>query len=126
MKNLDLIFDLLIYEGSTTNDPKDAIKVHNKIQETEVQSNSKQQLAVADNTTDLVISLPDANSDYLIILTDRDISIKHNGSSTAETLKTRAPGKKTLVFYHRGPTTTLTLSNSSGAVANVDIIIANK
>lgn len=126
MKNLDLIIDLLSYEGSATNDPADAIKVRNKIQETEITSISRQQIQVADSTVDLSISLPDANSDYLIILGDQDVSIKLNGWSTPLSLTTRASGKKTLLFYARGPITGLSVSNSSGGVANLDIVLVNK
>lgn len=126
MKNLDIIFDLLSYEGRPTNDPADAIKLKAKLNETAIASISRQQIQIADSVTDQAVTLPDPNSDYLIILTDRDVSIKLSGGSTALPLKTRANGTKTLVFYIRGPVTGLTVSNASGASANIDIIIANK
>lgn len=126
MKNLDIILDLLSYEGSTTNDPVDAIKVKNKSQETEITSITRQEFQVADGTTALSIVLPDADSDYLVILTDREISINLNGWATALTLKPRAIGKKTWVYYTKGSITGLTVSNASGGTANIDIILANK
>lgn len=126
MKNLDIVLSLLSYEGAATNDPANGIKIKNKIQETEITDISLQQIKVADSTTDQAITLPAANSDYLIILADRDISIKLNGSADPVALKARANGTKTLMFYTRGLITSLSLSNSSGALVNVDILIANK
>lgn len=126
MKNLDIIFDLLSYEGAATNDPADAVKIKNKINETQITSLSRQQLQILTATVDQAIALPDPNSDYLIILTDQDISIKLNGSSTVQALPARGNNLKTLVLYVRGPVTSLTMSNSSGKTANVDILVANK
>ncbi len=126
MKSLDIILEVLSYEGAATNDPADAIKLKTKINETECTAVSRQQIQVADGASDIVIALPDPNSDYVMILGDRDISIKLNGWATALSLKTRANGKKTLLFYTKGPVTSLSVSNASGAVANVDIIAVNK
>lgn len=126
MINLDIILEVLAYEGPQTNDPADAEKIKNRIQESTVLGLSRQRIQVADATTDQAITLPDPASDYLFILTDRDISIKLDGSATAIALKTRANGKKTFVFYTRGPITALTVSNASGGIANVDILVANK
>ena len=126
MKNLDLTIDLISYAGSTSNDPADAIKVFNRLQDTAITSVSRQQIQVPDTTTDLPITLPDPNSDYLLILIDRDVSIKLNGWSTPLVLKTKANGKSTLAFYTKGPVTGLSVSNASGDVANVDIFLANK
>jgi hypothetical protein len=125
MKNLDIILDLLGYEGSPTNDPKDAIKAYNKTQETEIKGLIRNNYQIANATTDLSIVVPNP-TDYLVILADREISIKLNGWATALTLKPRANGKKTWVYYTKGSVTGLTVSNASGDVANVDIIIANK
>lgn len=125
MKNLDLILDLLAYEGAATNDPKDATKVTNKTQETEIKGLIRYDYQFADGALDQVVVVPNP-TDYLVILADREISIKLNGWSTALTLKPRANGKKTWVYYTKGSVTGLSVSNASGAVANVDIIVANK
>ncbi len=126
MITLNVILDILAYEGSPTNDPADAEKIKNTVNETTVTSTTRYKLQVADSVTDQAVALPDPSSDYLVILTDRDISIKINGSTTALVLKTRANGKKTFVYYTKGPISALTVSNASGAVANIDILVANK
>lgn len=126
MKNLDIILDILSYDGSQTNDPEDAIKIKNRVKETDMTAVSRQYIQLPDSTVDSTITIPDANSDYLAILSNRDISIKLDGSSTAISLKTRAAGKRTLVFFAKGPITALTISNASGGVADVDVFIANK
>lgn len=126
MITLNVILDLIAYEGTPTNDPSDAEKIKNTVNETTVAAITRYKLQLADSTTDQAVALPDPNSDYLVILTDRDISAKVNGSATAVALKTRANGKKTFVYYTKGPVTGLTLSNASGGIANVDILIANK
>lgn len=126
MKNLDIIFNLLSYEGSPTNDPSDGNKIKNKISETAITSVTREQFQIADATVDEGITFPDDNPDYVVILCDQDISIKLNGWVTALTLKTKSPGKKTLMFFTKGPVSALTVSNSSGQVANIDVILANK
>jgi hypothetical protein len=126
MINFDVLLNVLGYEGPQTNDPADAEKINNRIQESTVTALTRQRIQIADATTDQVIAIPDPNSEYLFVLTDRDISIKLNGSATAVALKTRANGKKTFVFYTKGAITGLTLSNASGGIANVDILVANK
>jgi hypothetical protein len=125
MKNLDLILDLLAYEGSATNDPKDATKVFNKTQETEIKGLVRYDYQIGDGTSDQAVVVPNP-TDYLVILSDREISIKLNGWTTSLTLKPRANGKKTWVYFTKGSVTGLSVSNSSGAIANVDIIVANK
>lgn len=125
MNNLDILFELLAYEGSPSNDPADAIKVVNRSQETNYTAVSRQKIQVPNLATDIAITLPDPSSDCLVILADQDISIKLNGGS-AEALKTRQSGKKTLVYYRRGPTTALSVSNASGKTVALDIILANK
>lgn len=125
MKQLDITFKLLAYTGAATNDPANGDKVSNRTQESDIKDVSRNQIEVADATVDRVISLPDAACEYLVILGDRDISVKVNGGS-AEALKTRANGKMTLMYFKRGAITSLSVSNASGATANVDILIANK
>ncbi len=126
MKNLDLIIDLLAYEGAATNNPADAVKIRNKVQETAIIDLNRYQFSIADLAADQAISLPADEALYTVILVDREVSIKLNGSSDALTLTPRANGTKTWVFFTRGTVTGLTVSNSSGATANIDILAANK
>jgi len=126
VKKLDLILDMLVYEGNQTNDPTDADKIKGKIQETEILEVIRNKLSLADATVDQVVALPENPSTYLVILVDRQVSIKINGISTAITLSPHANGKKTPAFYWRGSITALTVSNASGAAANVDIILMSK
>lgn len=122
MKNLSVIFDLLAYEGSPTNNPQDCDKVKNSLTD-EVTVVSRQQLVIADLTVDAPVTLPEAECSYMVILIDREISIKINGWTTALTLKPKAAGKKSLAFYAKSPMTGISISNSSGAVANIDVIL---
>lgn len=126
MQTLNIILDLLAYEGAPTNDPADAEKIKNTVNDAAVLSTIRNKLQIPDATVDQVIVLPDPNSDYMVILTDQDISVKVNGSATAVSLATKAKGKKTFVYYTKGPVTALTVSNASGSTANVDILVANK
>lgn len=123
MKQLRVIFDFLSYEGSTSNDPADSTRIKNKIEESSITEDSRQQLSIPDATSDLAVNLPDASCDYLMVFVDREVSIKINGISTAITLKPRANGKKSFAFYNKGTITALTISNASGEAANVDIIV---
>lgn len=122
MRPLRLIMDFLSYDGTTTNDPADAIKVKNKIEESDVSEVSRQQLVIADAVTDQSITLPDVSCDYLLILIDRQVSIKLNGSVDAIILKPRANGTKSLGFFTKGSITELSMSNASGATAKIDVI----
>lgn len=124
-KPLRLIVDFLMYEGTQTNNPEDAIKVKSKVEESDVSEGLRRLESIPDATVDLAITLPDANTDYLLMLVDREISIKLNGSGDAITLKPRANGSKTPVFLLRGDITALTISNSSGAAANIDLVAVN-
>ena len=126
MKNFDITLDLLAYEGATTNIPADAVRVKNRTQETEIVTLNRLQFTVADATTDLAIAIPGDNTLYTILLVDRQITIKLNGSTDAITLTPRANGTKTFAFYTRGSITALTVTNASGAAANLDAIVARK
>lgn len=126
MKNLDLIFNLLEYEGTPSNDPADVNKIYTKTSETQILSSSRQQIQIQLATVDQVVSLPDPNSDYLVILTDTQVSVKINGATLPTVLNPRALGTKTLCLFLSGPITSLTISNGSSTIANVDILILNK
>jgi hypothetical protein len=124
MKTLNLIVDWLSYDGAPTNDPADSIRLKNKIVDSKIANVSRQQLQIADATSNLAITLPDNESQYMAILADQTISIILNGSEAPLTLTPISNTVKTLVFFNNGPITALTVSNSSGATANIDIIIA--
>lgn len=124
-KPLRLLIDFLSYEGTPTNDPQDAIAMKRKVEETDVEEVIRLQTQIPATTTDQAITLPDANTDYLIICVDQQVSIKVNGSATAMTLNPKSAGKKTPVFMWRGDITALTITNAGSNPANIDLIAAN-
>lgn len=126
MFNLNVILDLLAYEGTATNDPEDADKIKSSINESTLASFSRQKIQLPDAVNDQNVPLPDPSSSYLFIFTDRNVSIKLDGSSTAIALQTRANGKKTFAFFVKGPVTGLLVTNASGGTANLDILVAKK
>lgn len=125
MKPLEIILKYINYTGSIENDPADAVKITNRIQQDDTTGQIRYQNAIADGTTDQDIDLPDANTDYLLIFIDRQVTIKLNGGSEVFTLTPRANGVKSFAFYWKGDITGLQISNSSGEAANVDIISVN-
>ncbi len=124
---LDLLIDFLAYDNTDpSNDPDDNIKIKKFVQYTDVDEVFRNFVRkIPDATVDLAVELPDADTDLLIILTDQTISIKLNGSATAQTLIPKVAGKKTLTYLQKGSVTALTISNASGTTAKVDIISAN-
>ena len=125
MKNLDLTIRGLIWDGAATNDPNDAVKVFNNTKDSALKGDVRFDFPLADGTTDLAVQLPANPSSYLIIITDQPISMKLNGGSESIPMAPKALGTKALVQYLRGPLTGLSLSNSSGSPANVEIVIAS-
>lgn len=120
---LKLTVDFLQYVASAeTNDPKDACQILSRVEEANISEISRQVLSIADSTVDQSIQLPDATIEYLLIFSDQDVSIKLNGSSDALSLKVKTAGTKAPVFVQRGEITSLSVSNSSGNAANLDII----
>lgn len=124
-KPLRLLVDFLSYEGTLTNNPQDAIAVKRKVEEANVSEVSRFQSSIPSATVDQAITLPDANSDYLLLFIDQEISIKLNGSANALTLKPKTAGTKTPVFLMRGDITGLTVSNAGANAANIDVIAVN-
>lgn len=124
-KPVSITIDFLSFEGTTSNDPADSIRFNKKVEEADVSEVFRRQEAIADSTVDQVIALPDVATDYLIISVDQIVTIKLNGSSDALTLSPKSAGVKTPVFYIRGIVSAMRISNSSGSVANVDIISVN-
>ena len=124
-KPLRLLIDFLSYEGTPTNDPQDAVAMKRKVEESDVSEVSRSQASIPAATTDLALSLPDANTDYVIMCVDQQVSIKLNGSATALTLNPKAAGVKTPVFLMRGDITAVTISNAGSSAANIDFIAVN-
>lgn len=121
---LKLDLNLLVYDSTEqSNDPADAIRLKKSVEESDVSEVTRLfPIKIDDGAVDQAVALPDATTDYLILLTDRQISVKLNGSATALVLKPKVAGKKTPVMLIRGDITSLTVSNASGAAANVDMV----
>lgn len=121
---LTLLIDFAAYTAAlATNNPSDdATKVKLFNQEANYSDLSRQQILVANSTTDQAITLVKADCEYLMILVDQPITIKLNGSSTPLAVKPRTAGVKSLGLFIKGDTSTLTVSNSSGSAANLDVI----
>ena len=77
---------------------------------------TRDRLAVADGVSDQALNLGGcASADILCIMTDQEISIKLDGSGDAITIAS--------VFISSGGHTAVTISNASGSVAIVDILV---
>ena len=123
MSKLKFVTDFLAFSDSqATNDPKDQTKIESVTEESSFKSLLRQKIVVTDATVDQSIPVPEANSEYLLIYTDREITVKLDGSADARTLKPRTAGIKTLALMERGDISSLTVSNASGNDANLDII----
>ena len=124
---LDFLVDLLIYDNTTpNNDPANNIKVKSRIQEETITESLRHfPKVVSDGAVDEVIALPENPSDFILFLTNQEVSVKVNGSATDLTLKPKTTGVITPVFMMRGDITGLTISNASGNDANVDVVIVN-
>lgn len=124
-KPLRLIVEFLSYEGTLTNNPTDAMSIKRKVEEADVTEVSRVQTQIAASAVDQAIALPDAATDYLVLFSDREITIKLNGSSDALTLKPKTAGTKCPVFVMRGTISALTISNAGATAANIDLIAVN-
>lgn len=125
-KRMKTTIELLAYDGAAqTNDPTDIDRIKLILEETSITEFFRRKEAIANATTDYAIIMPDAATDYLLLFTDQEISIKLNGSVTALTLKPKIAGTKTFGFYQRGTISAITLTNASGSVANIDLIAVN-
>lgn len=122
-KFLNLKLDFLLYDSTMpTNDPADGERLKNRISDTSVSAASRQNpLSVATGASDQAISLPAATCNYLIVCVDQPVSVKVNGGS-AQALAPSTPGVKTFALFLRGTITSLSVSNSSGVTANLDVI----
>lgn len=124
-KRIDLLVDWLSYDGTQiSNDPADATRAKVRVQEDAATEVTRLQSQIPNSTVDLEIVLPDADTTYLLIFTDQEISVKLNNSATAITLKPKTATKKAPTLQLRGSISKLLVSNASGAIANVDVIAA--
>lgn len=121
---LNVLIDILAYDSLTqTNDPADSIKAKQRLQESNFTAVTRLfPASIANSVVDQNIALPNNPSDYLVIFTDQQVSIKLNGISTPIVLNPQTAGMKTPAFFMRGVITSLTVSNASGTPANMDII----
>lgn len=126
-KRIKIDVNWLSYEADgSTNDPKDSEKLMLSVSETAASEVFRRKEQIANGVVDQDIELPSATStDYLMISTDQEITVKLNGSSDALTLTPKTAGKKAPVLFLRATITELSISNASGSVANVDILAAN-
>lgn len=125
MSKLSLQSNFQAYSDNLdTNDPKDVTKIQILTEESSFNCLNRQKIKIADTTVDQSIAIAEPNSEYLLIYTDQIITIKADGSSDSRTLKPKTAGIKTLAYLERGDVTSITVSNSSGAEANLDIISA--
>lgn len=124
---LKLLIDFFSYNSDKpTNDPSsDSTKIINLVKESSYNELCRKQVEIADAETDVNITLADAASDYLLLFTDQEITIKLNGSDDALTIKPQAIGTKTLGLVLKGDVTALTVSNASGNSASLDVISIN-
>lgn len=124
-KFMSLTMNILAYNGtSSSNDPADADKINTTVQETALTTFTRYNpLVVATGTSNQSVVIP-STATYLVIFTDQTISVGINGAANL-TLSPILAGTKTPVYLTRGSITALTISNSSGVSANVDIIAAH-
>ena len=123
MSKLSILSDFQAYSDlKQTNDPKDIDRIKINLEESSFSVLNRQKIQIADSTVDQAISIAAANSEYLLIYTDQEISIKMDGSSDSRTLKPKTAGTKAFVYMERGDVTSMTVSNASGSTANMDII----
>lgn len=123
MSKLRFLSEFQAYNDTQqTNNPKDVTRIQLLTEEASFSCFDRKQVKVADATVDQSIALTDSNSEYLLIYTDQEITIKLDGSADTRTLKPKSAGIKTLVYFERGDSTSLLVSNASGSQANLDIL----
>ena len=121
---LRLVFDFLAGDDLSTNNPQSVDSLKN-IVEDDYSELCRKRIKIDDATIDQSIQLSDGTANYIIISTDREITIKLNGSSDSLTLTPRKSGVKSIVYFSKGSFTSLSVSNNSGAECNIDVISAN-
>lgn len=127
MSVLKIDFNLIHRDSTTGNTASgDQCKIRNIREDSDIIGFTRLQIVITDGTVDQSIPLPGTTSDYLILLTDREVSIKINGSNDSQNIKPLINTAKSLAYFRRGDLTSLTISNSSGEDAYIDILIADK
>lgn len=123
MSKLRFQSDFQAYSDSQqTNDPKDVTRNQLVTDESGFSCLNQQKIKIADLTVDKAIAIAEANSEYLLIYVDQEVTIKMDGSVTSRTLKPKAAGIKTLAYMERGDITSMTVSNASGSEVNLDVV----
>lgn len=106
--------ELLVYSDSTaSNSPqKRMIDVNESLSDSSVNQWETLRLQVANLVVDQAIAMNNIVADKLYLKSDQTVSIKVNGSATP------LSGK---LFYMECAVSSLSVSNSSGAIANLEI-----
>ena len=124
-KRIDITLDVLTQESTEfTNDPADCIKVIRRIEQDNVKEITRLVMQVLGGGTVETVPLPDAFAHYVIIYSDRTLSLTINGADTPFNLIPKVEGTKAPVFYAKGSFIELIVQNSGTETANVDIILA--
>ena len=123
MSKLRFLTDFLAFSDvEQTNNPKDQTMIKITTEESNFSALVRNKITIANSIVDQSISIAESNSEYLLVYTDQEITIKIDGSGDARVLTPSAVGIKTLCYFERGDISTMTVSNSSGNSANLDII----
>lgn len=127
MSTIKLSLDFLGYTGTESNNPQDSLKFKKELEISDLEDVTRYfQVTVPAAASDQAISLPNANTDFCMIMTDREVTIKLNGSSDAITIKPVTAGTKVPAFVLHGNVTGLTVSNAGSDAAKLDVILGNK
>lgn len=105
--------EVLVYtDNEATNNPQSRIMdIEETLSDDTVSQFQPLLIEIPDGASDQVINLNGIEPDKLLILSDKEISIKINGSSTAIAVKK--------LFLDETNITSLSVSNSSGETATV-------
>lgn len=121
-KPLEILIKVDNYDAdSVFSIPCDGVRIQNVTKEADTSATNRLQNEIPDATVDQALALPGTTINYLAIFTDQAISIKVNGGAALDLTPTVA-GTKTFVYYAKTEITALTVSNSSGSTANIDVV----
>jgi len=123
-KRIDVVLDVLTQESTEfTNDPVDANKIVRRISQTGVKEITRLQMQVLGGSTVETVPLPDSETHYVIIYSDRQVKVQINGSDTPFSVIPVTSGKKSPVFFSKGLFTEVTVQNDETDTANLDVIL---
>ena len=119
MAQLSGKLELLVYnDAQASNNPQERVQDSKFVlSDTSIAQWESKLLTIADGAVDQAIAFDSIASEYLMILSDKEISIKLNGSADAITLAADFP------FLMKGSVSSLSISNGSGEDAQVAISI---